>query len=66
VTGEYMCLAPVDAGQFTVPSYILSALPAGSGGTALQNDIYSSLSATGLDIGQALGTVSFSVASAYK
>jgi uncharacterized protein (TIGR03437 family) len=66
VTGEYMCLAPVDAGQFTVPSYILSALPAGSGGTALQNDIYSSLSATGIDIGQALGTVSFSVASAYK
>jgi len=66
VTGEYMCLAPVDAGHFTVPSYILSALPVGSGGTAVQNDIYSSLSATGLDIGQAIGTVSFSVASAYK
>ena len=66
VTGEYMCLAPVDAGQFTVPSYILSALPAGSGGTGLQNDIYSSLSATGIDIGQAIGSVSFSVASTYK
>jgi hypothetical protein len=29
--------APADAGQFTVPSYILSALPVGNGGVAPQN-----------------------------
>ncbi|MBI1787473.1 MAG: hypothetical protein HYR60_07975 [Acidobacteria bacterium] len=39
----YTCLAPVEAGQFTVPSYILLGLPAGNGGTLLQNNIYSSL-----------------------
>jgi uncharacterized protein (TIGR03437 family) len=66
VIGSYKCLAPVDAGQFTVPSYILSALPAGSGSTLLQNNIYASLPATGLDIAVALGSVSFSVASTYK
>jgi len=62
----YTCLAPVDAGQFTVPSYILLALPPGNGGTSLQNFFYSSLPATGLDIGLAAGGTSFSVASAYK
>jgi len=66
ITGGYTCLASVDAGQFTVPSYILSALPTGSGGTGLQNDVYSSLAATGLDIGLALGDISYSVASSYK
>jgi uncharacterized protein (TIGR03437 family) len=66
VTGAYTCLASVDDGQFTVPSYILSALPAGNGGTLLQNNVYSALSATGLDIAVALGNVSFSAASAYK
>ena len=65
-TVGYTCLARVDDGQFTVPSYILSALPAGSGGTGMQNDIYSSLSASGLDIGSALGDIYFSVASSYQ
>jgi hypothetical protein len=62
----YTCLAPVDAGQFTVPSYILSALPAGNGGTSLQNVLYSTLSASGLDVGLALGGSSFSTSSVYK
>ncbi len=66
ITAGYTCLARVDDGQFTVPSYILSALPAGSGGTGLQNDVYLPLSASGLDIGLALGDVSFTTASAYK
>ena len=66
VTGGYTCLASVDAGQFTVPSYILSALPTGNGGTAVQNDVYSSLSANGIDIGLALGDISYSVNSSYK
>lgn len=66
VIGGFTCLASVDAGQFTVPSYILSALPAGKGGTLLQNNVYSSLSPTGIDIGVAAGNVSFSVTSVYQ
>jgi uncharacterized protein (TIGR03437 family) len=66
VLGGFTCLAAVDAGQFTVPSYILSALPAGKGGTALQNSFDSPLVATGLDIALAAAAVSFSVASTYK
>ena len=56
----FTCLAPVEDGQFTVPSYILLGLPAGPGGVVVQNIIYSPLSASGLDIGLALGTISFS------
>jgi hypothetical protein len=51
----------VGAGQFTVPSYILSGLPAGTGGAALQNDIHATLTASGIDIGVALADISYSV-----
>lgn len=64
--GAFTCLAKVDDGKFTVPSYILSALPAGKGGTLIQNNVYSALSASGLDIGLADGDVSFSVTSTYQ
>ena len=57
--GGFTCLAPADAGQFTVPSYILSALPAGNGGVALQNAFQLPLSATGLDIGVAAVSIGF-------
>ena len=66
VTGGFTCLAHVDAGQFTVPSYILSALPAGSGGTLLQNEVPSTLTASGLDIATAGGDITSSIASTYK
>jgi hypothetical protein len=62
----FTCLAPVGNGQFTVPSYILLGLPAGPGGVVVQNFIYSSLSASGLDIGLALGTISHSATSTYR
>ena len=62
----FTCMAPVDGGRFTVPSFILLGLPAGNGGTGLQNDIYGSLPATGLDISLALAGVSFSIASTYR
>jgi uncharacterized protein (TIGR03437 family) len=66
VIGGYTCLVPVEAGQFTVPSYILSSLPPGSGGTNVQNYITSSLSATGLDIAMAIADITFSAAATYK
>ena len=65
-TAGFTCLTSADAGQFTVPSYILLALPAGSGGIAVQNSIQLPLTATGLDIGLADATVTHSVAATYK
>ena len=65
-TAGYTCLTTADAGKFTVPSHILSALPVGSGGTGIQNQVQSPLSASGLDIGIAIGDISFSIPSTYK
>ena len=66
-TGSYTCYAPQSAGTFTVPSYILLGLPAGSGTTAVQNSTnVTAFSATGLDFGGALGNVQFSVNTAYN
>jgi uncharacterized protein (TIGR03437 family) len=53
---KFLCLAPTSAGQFTVPSSILLAVPPGPGsisvneGTAVQT-----ISASGLDVGLASG-----------
>jgi len=58
--GGFTCLIPVDAGQFTVPSYVLSSLPAGTGGIAIQNAFQNPLTASGIDIGAAAVTVSYS------
>jgi uncharacterized protein (TIGR03437 family) len=53
----FVCLAPVSAGQFTVPPAVLLALPASSNGTLSVGD-YSNLqlfTASGLDLGLLLG-----------
>jgi len=36
IFGSYTCIVPVEAGQFTVPSYILLGLPAGTGSTTVE------------------------------
>lgn len=65
--GGYTCILPVDAGQFTVPSYILLGLPAGSGTTEVANTTnFTSFSATGIDVGTAYGEVSIRVQSTYN
>src|SRR6185295_16084980 len=60
------CRVAAEAHQFTVPSYILQGLPAGSGGVNVQNDVFSTFSATGLDNPSAGGTISFSQAATIK
>jgi len=66
-TGSYTCFAPQSAGQFTVPSYILLGLPAGTGNTTVQNSTnLGTFSANGLDVGRTLGAVSFQVNSNYN
>ena len=64
--GTFTCLAKAEDGKFTVPSYILSALPAGSGGMQVQNDLYQTLTATGIDIGQSLATIYHQVPSTFE
>ncbi len=61
----YHCLAPAADGHFTVPAYILQALPDGTGSTQVQNNIQVPLTADGLDIGVALASVSYSANSTY-
>ena len=60
------CRVAAEKGQFTVPSYILQGLPAGNGGVNVQNDVFSTFSASGLDSPSTGGTVSFSQAATIK
>jgi uncharacterized protein (TIGR03437 family) len=60
IQAGFTCLAPVDAKQFTVPSSILLGLPPGSGGVGVQNSFYTPLTASGLDVGLAGASVSYS------
>jgi uncharacterized protein (TIGR03437 family) len=67
VSASFSCTAPVGAGQFTVPPYILQALPAGAGGAGVLNSTgFSSFSASGIDVGYATGSIGFSVNSTYN
>ncbi len=66
ITVGFTCLANAGDGQFSVPSYILSALPPGKGGVEVQNDIYLPLTATGLDIGLAVGEIGISTSATFK
>lgn len=66
ISAGFTCRIAVEAGQFTVPAYILLGLPAGSGGTLLQNDIMSTFSAAGLDATFAGATISANVASTFR
>jgi hypothetical protein len=62
----FTCRVAAETGTFTVPPYILLGMPAGNGGVNLQNDIYGTLTATGLDNGGTQGTISFSVPASFK
>jgi uncharacterized protein (TIGR03437 family) len=67
VSGSYSCISPVEAQTFTVPSYILYGLPAGSGTSMIENSTaFSTFTATGLDYGVAFGGVSFTINSVWN
>jgi len=56
LTGSYTCIVPISYSQFTVPSYVLNALPAGTGTTGVSGYTnYKSFTATNLDVGTAIG-----------
>jgi hypothetical protein len=62
----FTCMARADDGRFNVPSYILLGLAAGKGGVGLQNDVYGSIPAAGLDLSLTVAEVSFLVDSTYQ
>ena len=67
VTGSFTCYAPASAGQFTVPSYVLLTMPAGSGSLSLENSTNPNLfTASGLDYGIAIGAGFFSISPSYQ
>jgi hypothetical protein len=61
LTINFQCVAPVDDMQFTVPSYILSALPAGNGSVQVMNSFFTPLQVSGLDYASAGGSSSYTV-----
>jgi len=66
-SGSYTCIFPQSALTGTVPPYILGALPAGFGTSSLENSTSPTpFTASGLDYGIALGSVSFAVNSTYR
>lgn len=61
------CTVAADPGQFTVPSYILQALPSGIGSLLMTAIEYiAPFSATGLDLGIAQFTVGLSITPTYN
>lgn len=70
VTGFFTCIAPVAAGQFTVPSYVLATLPASTSGAGSLNvgntTVPQSFVATGLDYAYAVGEVSYDITATYN
>ena len=64
---SFTCIAPLSAGQFTVPSYITMALPAGTGSVTVENSTnYQTFSASGINNGIALGYVATQVNSTFN
>jgi hypothetical protein len=63
----FFCYAPVSAGQFTVPSYILLQMPIGTGSLALENATTSvPFSASGLTYGYGFAAFYSSISPSYQ
>ena len=67
-SGYFVCFAPVSAGTFKVPPYVLATLPAGdSGGLEVADETVPQLfTATGLNYGYAVGEVTYNINTTYQ
>jgi uncharacterized protein (TIGR03437 family) len=64
---SFTCIAPLSAGQFTVPAYILTALPAGTGSVTVENSTnYQTFTASGINNGIGVGYVATQVNSTFN
>ena len=67
VAGVFSCYVPVGAGAFTVPAYVLSAMPAGSGTLTVENVTTPvTFAATGLDYASGTAVLSRSISATYQ
>jgi uncharacterized protein (TIGR03437 family) len=67
LTVSFTCSAAVSAGQFTVPSAVLLALPVGSGTLLVENSTNPvTFTATGLDFGYAFASTGFQINVPYQ
>jgi hypothetical protein len=67
VTVQYTCLEHVEAGQFTVPAYILQSLPIGtSAATTVSNVIYFPFTAPGLDVSNGLAVIQYTMNTSFS
>jgi uncharacterized protein (TIGR03437 family) len=64
----FVCFAPVAAGTFTVPAYVLATLPASTGGglEVANQTAAQTFTATGLDYGYAIGEVAYDVNTTFQ
>lgn len=63
----FVCYAPVSAGQFTVPSFVLLGMPIGMGSLAVQNSTTPvPFTASGLDYADSFAALTFSIQTAYQ
>jgi uncharacterized protein (TIGR03437 family) len=66
-SASFTCYASASAGQFTVPSYVLLALPAGTNGSLLvDNSVVGTFTASGLTTGSVVAGVSFQTSPNYN
>jgi uncharacterized protein (TIGR03437 family) len=66
-SGSFTCITTQNALSFTVPGYVSSTLPAGSGRLDVENIAnYGTFTATGLDIGIAFGFTGAEINSTYQ
>jgi uncharacterized protein (TIGR03437 family) len=65
-TASFECYAPVSAGQFTIPSYILMTLPAGTGSIALQDQVFQPISLPGIQYSNGVAYLTLSASTKYQ
>jgi uncharacterized protein (TIGR03437 family) len=66
-SGSFICITNQSALSFTVPGYVTSTLPAGSGSLTVENVAsYSTFTATGLDFGIGFGFTGTRINSTYQ
>jgi hypothetical protein len=67
-TVSFSCAAPVSAGQFTIPPWVLMAVPAaGNGQLVVRNVTFpTSFSATGLDLGAVFAEIGWKITLPYQ
>lgn len=67
VAAGFFCYAPIGAGTFTAPPYVLLGLPPGTGSLNVEDVIMPApFSASGLDYAYGFAAISFAIAPAYQ